>query len=69
MKLELPLRGRLEGRILIEALNGGPEKVPFEAKSIKSEPAGNGQATRLNYQVVGKKNISMQQDSPVDRLG
>jgi len=52
--LELPLRGRLEGRILIEALNGGPEKVPFEAKSIKSEPAGNGQATRLNYQVVGK---------------
>jgi len=54
LKLELPLRGRLEGRILNEALKGGPDNVAFETKSIKSEPAGNGQVTRLNYQQVGK---------------
>jgi arylsulfatase A-like enzyme len=54
LKLELPLRGRLEGRILNEALKGGPDNVAFETKSIKSEPAGNGQVTKLNYQLVGK---------------
>jgi hypothetical protein len=54
LKLELPLRGRLEGRILSEALKGGPDNIAFETKSIKSEPAGNGQVTRLNYQQVGK---------------
>jgi hypothetical protein len=54
LKLELPVHGRLEGRILSEALKGGPENVAFETKSIKSEPAGNGQVTMLNYQLVGK---------------
>jgi hypothetical protein len=54
LKLELPVHGRLEGRILNEALQGGPEIVAFETKSIKSEPAGNGQVTKLNYQLVGK---------------
>ena len=54
LKLELPVHGRLEGRILSEALKGGPENVAFETKSIKSEPAGNGQVTKLNYQLVGK---------------
>jgi Type I phosphodiesterase / nucleotide pyrophosphatase len=54
LKLELPVHGRLEGRILSEALQGGPEIVAFETKSIKSEPAGNGQVTKLNYQLVGK---------------
>jgi hypothetical protein len=54
LKLELPVHGSLEGRILSEALNGGPENVAFETKSMKSEPADNGQVTRLNYQLVGK---------------
>jgi len=54
LRLELPVHGRLEGRLLSEALKGGPETVAFETKSIKSEPAGNGQVTKLNYQLVGK---------------
>ena len=54
LKLELPLRGRLEGRILSEALKGGPDNIAFETKSIESEPAGNGEVTKLNYQLVGK---------------
>jgi hypothetical protein len=54
LKLELPMRGRLEGRILSEALKGGPDNIAFETKSIKSEPADNGQVTKLNYQLVGK---------------
>jgi type I phosphodiesterase/nucleotide pyrophosphatase len=54
LNLELPVRGRLQGRLLSEALKAGPENVAFEAKSIKSEPASNGQVTKLNYQLVGK---------------
>jgi arylsulfatase A-like enzyme len=54
LKLELPVRGRLEGRILTEALEGGSATVQSETKSIESEPAANGQITKLNYQLVGK---------------
>ena len=54
LRLELPLRGRLEGRILSEALEGGPDNIAFETKSIESAPAVNGQVTKLNYQLVGK---------------
>jgi Type I phosphodiesterase / nucleotide pyrophosphatase len=54
LKVELPVHGRLEGRILNEALIGGPENVTFEKKSMKSEPAGNGQVTTLSYQLVGE---------------
>jgi arylsulfatase A-like enzyme len=54
LKLELPVRGRLQGRILNEALKGGPENVAFETKSMKSDPASNGQVTELRYQLVGK---------------
>jgi arylsulfatase A-like enzyme len=54
LKLQFPVRGSLEGRILNEALQGGPENVSFETKSMKSEPASNGEVTRLNYQQVGK---------------
>src|SRR2546430_7605762 len=54
LKLDLPVHGRLVGRILTEALQGGPDNVGFETKSIESEPASNGQVTKLNYQLVGK---------------
>jgi hypothetical protein len=54
LRLELPLRGRLEGRILSEALMGGPDNIAFETKSIKSAPAVNGQVSKLDYQLVGK---------------
>jgi arylsulfatase A-like enzyme len=54
LRLELPLRGRLEGRILTEALKGRPDKIAFETKSIKSAPAVNGQVSKLAYQLVGK---------------
>jgi Type I phosphodiesterase / nucleotide pyrophosphatase len=54
LKLELPVHGRLQGRILSEALKAGPENVAFETKSMKSEPAGNGQVTKLIYELVGK---------------
>ena len=54
LKLDLPVHGRLQGRILTEALKTGPENVAFETKSTKLEPAANGQVTELNYQLVGK---------------
>ena len=54
LKLELPVHGCLQGRVLSEALKDGPENVAFGTKSMKSEPAKNGQITQLNYQFVGK---------------
>jgi hypothetical protein len=54
LDLELPVHGRLEGRILSEALKGGTENVAFETKSISSEPAANGQVTKLDLQLVGQ---------------
>ena len=53
LKLSLPVRGKLEGRILNEALKDGPDNVAFETKSNRSEPASNGEMTILNYLQVG----------------
>lgn len=44
--------GTLVGRIISEALVGGPESVPFLAKTIKSQPGANGLRTILKYQAV-----------------
>lgn len=44
--------GKLTGRVLTEALKGG-QPVTFEAKTMTSQPAANGQVTVLNYQTVG----------------
>jgi hypothetical protein len=45
--------GTLVGRVISEALVGGPESVPFSTNTIKSQPARNGLRTILKYQEVG----------------
>ena len=54
LNLELPKNGDLTGRVIDEALVGGPENTPFESGIKDSEVNTAGMKTRLRYQQVGK---------------
>jgi len=47
--LNLPTNGTLQGRVLVEALTGGPASVTFQSKQVQSSKAS-GTATFLRYQ-------------------
>ena len=51
--LELPEKGKLTGRVLTEALAGGPGTVHSKSEKIASEPEANGNRTVLLYQQIG----------------
>lgn len=51
---QIPSNGNLIGRVIFEALKGGPDKVTTTVGTLRSEPAANGQRTLLKYQQVGK---------------
>lgn len=51
--LNIPSNGELKGRVLEESLAGGPDGVIYQSGILKSEAAGNGEQTTLNYQQVG----------------
>jgi len=55
--LKLPLndhaRGELKGRVIEEALAGGPDNICVKRGVSYSPPAANGQRTFLLYQTVG----------------
>ncbi len=53
LKLQIPHRGSLRGRILLEALARGTDQVIFKSQQVESQPAANGLKTVLNYQTVG----------------
>ncbi|HUN93951.1 MAG TPA: hypothetical protein VMU33_18015, partial [Burkholderiaceae bacterium] len=54
--LHLPSQGRLVGRVLAEALAGGPEPAKFERQRAVSAPLQPGaRATALEYQVTGSQ--------------
>jgi hypothetical protein len=48
-------KGELKGRILKEALAGGPPSIPFERQTAISEGAANGKKTILMYQQTTKQ--------------
>jgi hypothetical protein len=54
LDLELPKNGHLIGRIIAEALVGGPESTPFESGIKESEVNAVGMKTRLRYQKVSE---------------
>jgi hypothetical protein len=54
LNLELPKNGHLTGRVIDEALVGGPESKPFESGTKDSEVNNAGMRTRLRYQQVGE---------------
>lgn len=47
-------QGTLIGRVISEALKGGPKKVPFLERTVTSQAAANGLQTTLKYQTVGQ---------------
>jgi hypothetical protein len=53
--LEFASSGALEGRILSEALAGGPASVPFQRRTAVSSAAASGRATVLQYQQAVKR--------------
>ena len=52
MGLELPARGALKGRVISEALAGGPE-AQIQRQIVKSAPGPDGVQTILDLQTVG----------------
>jgi hypothetical protein len=50
--LKIPAKGKLIGRVLNEAMQGG-HMPRYAAHTMRSEPALNGLRTILRYQVVG----------------
>jgi arylsulfatase A-like enzyme len=48
-------KGELKGRVLREALAGGPPSVSFERRTAVSESAANGKKTILMYQQMAKQ--------------
>jgi len=55
LRLKLPTKGKLEGRVLVEALKSGPDDVAFRTEKKVSAPSSAGKSTVLLYQRVGKR--------------
>ena len=53
MGITLPGFGSLRGRVLSEAIAGGPQRAHALRQSVRSDVAESGKATTLNYQQVG----------------
>jgi hypothetical protein len=53
--LTLPNKGFLLGRVISEALVGGPDTIPVRTQTLRSDTnSASGQQTILNYQLVGR---------------
>ena len=52
---ELSSNGDLKGRVILEALKGGPFAVFFERQAFISPRAASGQSTALEFQRVGSR--------------
>jgi hypothetical protein len=55
LRLKIASNGKLNGRILEEALLGGPSSVPYKRHVEIATPAANGKTTVLTYQQVMKQ--------------
>jgi hypothetical protein len=53
--LQVPSTGKLQGRVLQEALAGGPSSVAFKHEFKVAGSSGNGKATVLMYQQLGEQ--------------
>jgi hypothetical protein len=53
--LDVASKGELKGRVLREALAGGPPSASFERRTAISESAANGKTTILMYQQLGEQ--------------
>jgi hypothetical protein len=55
MKMKIPSLGALRGRVITEALVGGPAAARVVREVARSRPASNGYSTVLMYQVAERR--------------
>ena len=55
MKMKIPSLGALRGRVIMEALAGGPATTRFAPGVRRSSPSANGYSTVLMYQVADRR--------------
>jgi arylsulfatase A-like enzyme len=55
MKMNIPSIGALRGRVITEALAGGPAATRFAAGVVRSRPSAGGYSTVLMYQVAERR--------------
>ena len=53
LRLDIPAKGKLVGRVLSEAIQGGSGPLEATRQTLNSTPDANGNVTRLAYQVLG----------------
>ena len=55
MKMNIPSIGALRGRVITEALAGGPAATRFAPGVMRSRPSASGYSTVLMYQVAERR--------------
>ena len=55
MQMNIPSLGELRGRVITEALAGGPAATRFAPGVIRSRPSRDGYSTVLMYQVADRR--------------
>lgn len=55
LRMKVPQGGPLRGRVLVEALTGGPSTVRFTKRVDRSNASASGRATILEYQQIGRQ--------------
>jgi hypothetical protein len=55
MKMKIPQLGELRGRILVEAIAGGPESTRVTSSVERSRASAEGYSTILNYQTADRR--------------
>jgi arylsulfatase A-like enzyme len=54
LRMRIPSLGKLRGRVVTEALSGGPSSVRFSTGVARSQPTALGESTVLMFQKVGE---------------
>ena len=55
MRMKMPTLGSLRGRVILEALIGGPAAARYTRGSMRSSPSSDGYSTVLMYQVADRR--------------
>jgi type I phosphodiesterase/nucleotide pyrophosphatase len=62
-------KGKLTGRVLSEALNGGPASVPSEKRIVRSDPGPGGFVTQLDLSEAGGETYADEAGAPGRTFG
>ncbi len=69
LSLPLPAKGQLTGRVMAEALAGGPDSLPATQRQVRSEPGPGGFVTQLDLSEAGGQTYYDEAGSPGRTFG